>query len=145
MLSRPDVESKRCSRERHCSSTYRTAQARASTLLISRTPPTEALQGMQPKDLPPLMTRLNSLLRFEGFSLTVLLLLQTHFLQEKKRNWNLRHWKNLDRIKVNEGARSRFALQILFICSCERQWIEYFRFSPYSNLSWSRDENKVYK
>lgn len=48
---RRDEELMLCNTERHCSSTYHTAPALVSTLLIFHKQPTEALQGMQQGDL----------------------------------------------------------------------------------------------
>jgi hypothetical protein len=88
---RRDEVSMPCSRAHHCSSTCRTALVRASTRVRFHTPPTEASQGMRRGDRRPQAIRSSSLLRFEGFSLIILLLLQIHFLRgeikEREKVW----------------------------------------------------------
>lgn len=79
-LSLQDEELMLCNRGHHYLSTCHRVQVPASTPWISHTPQTEASQGRRQEDLPPPTIRLNSLLHSEGFSLTVLLLLQIHFL-----------------------------------------------------------------
>lgn len=132
MLSRRGEELTPCNRARRCSSTYRIAPARASTPSIFHIPPREASQGMRRADRQPPTIRLNSLLHFEGFSLTVLLLLQIHFLQIEKT------------FRVERGAKVKKEINLQ--CKCysfahvKRQWIEYFPAFPRDGAE-QRDEN----
>lgn len=121
-LSRRDEELTLCNRARHCSSTCHIALAQASTLWKFRRQLTVASQGKPRAGRLPPAIRLSSLLHFGGFSLTVLPLLQIHFLQKKTQsalNW----WKTEKEINLQ--------CKFYSFVHVKKQWIEYLLFGSF--------------